>query len=79
VYLEVLGHEKIALELNLAEAQNRVEARRAELVEAQRNRKAMTNLRDHQASLHAKEMAKLEQKELDALGTDRAARGLIGL
>ena len=63
-------------ELTLEAIRQRVEAKRAEVVEAMKERKVLEALRDKQERAYLAECARAEQNELDAMASLRYARGM---
>ena len=63
-------------ELTLEAIRQRVEAKRAEVVEAMKERKVLEALRDKQERAYLAECARVEQNELDAMASLRYARGI---
>lgn len=73
-YLEGLKRHIKAQEASIAQLRNLVEKKRAELIDASRNRKVIEIMKEKSLNAHNLKESKLEQKEADDLTSARQRR-----
>ncbi len=73
-YVEAIRHKEIDQQNVIHQAEEQVEAKRKELMEAVKNRKVMENLRDKSAEEYKKNFNDLEQKSSDEMSVLKFGR-----
>jgi flagellar protein FliJ len=74
-YAKCLRDDVKVQQLTIRAVRSRVEAKRAEVVEAMKERKVLEALRDKQEREHVAAQMRVEQNELDDVASVRYARG----